>query len=50
MEEAESLSDRIGIMANGSIVDVGTSKELINKTKAKNFEDAFVSIATGGEL
>ena len=50
MEEAESLSDRIGIMANGNIVEVGTSKELINKTKAKNFEDAFVSIATGGEL
>ena len=49
-EEAESLSDRIGIMANGNIVEVGTSKELINKTKAKNFEDAFVSIATGGEL
>ena len=50
MEEAESLSDRIGIMANGSIVEVGTAKELIKKTKAKNFEDAFVSIATGGEL
>ncbi len=50
MEEAESLSDRIGIMANGNIVEVGTSKELIKKTKAKNFEDAFVAIATGGEL
>ena len=50
MEEAENLSDRIGIMANGSIVEVGTSKELIKKTKTKNFEDAFVSIATGGEL
>ena len=50
MEEAESLSDRIGIMANGILIDVGTSKELIKKTKAKNFEDAFVSIATGGEL
>ena len=50
MEEAESLSDRIGIMVNGKIVEVGTSKELIKKTKAKNFEDAFVSIATGGEL
>jgi ABC-2 type transport system ATP-binding protein len=50
MEEAESLSDRIGIMANGSIVEVGTAKELIKKTKAKNFEDAFVTIATGGEL
>ena len=50
MEEAESLSDRIGIMANGNIIDIGTSEELIKKTKTKNFEDAFVSIATGGEL
>ena len=50
MEEAESLSDRIGIMSNGNLIDVGTSSELIKKTKTKNFEDAFVSIATGGEL
>ena len=50
MEEAESLSDRIGIMADGVLVDIGTSKELMKKTKTKTFEDAFVSIATGGEL
>ena len=50
MEEAESLSDRIGIMANGKLVDIGTAKELIKKSKTKTFEDAFVSIATGGEL
>ena len=50
MEEAESLSDRIGIMANGNIVDIGTAKELMKKTKTKNIEDAFVAIATGGEL
>ena len=50
MEEAESLSDRIGIMANGKLVDVGTSEDLIKKTKTNNFEDAFVSIATGGKL
>ena len=50
MEEAESLSNRIGIMSNGNLVDIGTSKELIKKSKAKNFEDAFVSIATGGAL
>ena len=50
MEEAESLSDRIGIMADGRLVDIGTSEELIKKTKTKNFEDAFISIATGGEL
>ena len=50
MEEAESLSDRIGIMTNGNLADIGTAKELIKKTKSKNFEDAFVSIATGGEI
>ncbi len=50
MEEAESLSDRIGIMASGNIIDIGTAEELIKKTKTKNFEDAFVEIATGGNL
>lgn len=50
MEEAESLSDRIGIMAKGKIVDIGTAEELIKKAGTKNFEDAFVKIATGGEL
>ena len=50
MEEAEALSDRIGIMANGDLVEVGTKEELINKAKTKNFEDAFVSIVTGGNL
>ena len=50
MEEAEILSDRIGIMANGELIAVGTVEELINKVNAKSFEDAFVSIATGGRL
>ena len=50
MEEAESLSDRIGIMAKGNLVDVGTAEELIKRAGTKNFEDAFVKIATGGEL
>ena len=50
MEEAEKLSDRIGIMANGKLIDIGTAKELVEKTGAENFEDAFVKIATGGQL
>ena len=50
MEEAESLSDRIGIMSKGDLVDVGDVKYLTKKTKTKNLEDAFVSIVTGGEL
>ena len=50
MEEAESLSDRIGVMSNGDLIDVGTVEELKNKVNANSFEDAFVSIATGGNL
>lgn len=50
MEEAESLADRIGIMANGTLVDVGTSKELKEQAKVDKIEDAFIKIATGGEL
>lgn len=50
MEEAENLSDRIGIMSNGNLVDVGTVKELIQKSNSKNLEDAFIKIATGGEV
>ncbi len=50
MEEAEKLADRIGIMSDGELVDIGTSKELMMKTKTDNIEDAFVKIATGGEL
>ncbi|MGL6198863.1 MAG: ABC transporter ATP-binding protein [Lachnospiraceae bacterium] len=48
MEEAEALSDRIGIMSNGELKAVGTSAELIAKANAKNFEDAFVIIASEG--
>ncbi|PWM46692.1 MAG: ABC transporter ATP-binding protein [Clostridiales bacterium] len=47
MEEAQSLCDRIGIMANGKLVDVGTTQELITKTSTENFEDAFIKIAGG---
>lgn len=44
MEEAEALSDRIGIMNKGKLIELGTPKELIKKAKTKNFEDAFIKI------
>ena len=44
MEEAESLSDRIGIMKDGKLLAVGTSDELIKKAGTDNFETAFVAI------
>lgn len=48
LEEAENLSDRIGIMSHGSIVACGTAEELIALSGKENFEDAFVTLA-GGE-
>lgn len=48
MEEAEALSDRIGIMANGSLKVVGTSTELITLSGKKTFEEAFIKFATKG--
>ena len=44
MEEAEALSDRIGIMKDGKLLIVGTVQELIEKTGADRFENAFISI------
>ena len=46
MEEAEELSDRIAVMQDGKLKAVGTAAELIEKTGAKNFEDAFVALAS----
>lgn len=44
MEEAESLSDRIGIMKNGRLLAVGTAKELNKRAGTDDFETAFVTI------
>ena len=44
MEEAEALSDRIGIMKSGRLLAVGTPEELMQKAGTKHFETAFVSI------
>lgn len=48
MEEAETLSDRIGIMKDGSLLAVGTAKELKEKSGTNDFESAFVSIVKEG--
>ena len=44
MEEAEALSDRIGILKNGSLLAVGTADKLKQKAGTEDFEKAFVSI------
>ncbi|MBE6664914.1 MAG: ABC transporter ATP-binding protein [Ruminococcaceae bacterium] len=44
MEEAEALSDSVGIMKNGKLLAVGTVRELMERTSAEKFENAFISI------
>lgn len=48
MEEAEALSDRIGIMKSGRLLAVGTPEELKQQAGADDFETAFVSIVKEG--
>lgn len=47
MEEAEALSDRIGIMKDGELLFVGTKEELFKKTNKSSVEEAFISIVGG---
>jgi ABC-2 type transport system ATP-binding protein len=50
MEEAEALSDRIGIMKDGRLLAVGTADELKERAHTDDFESAFVSIVKEGEI
>ena len=50
MEEAEALSDRIGIMKEGCLLAVGTAEELKQMAGTKDFESAFVSIGKEGKV
>ncbi len=50
MEEAEALSDRIGIMRCGKLLAVGTVEELNARAGTNELEDAFVSIVKEGAI
>ena len=47
MEEAEALSDRIGVMKDGLLLALDTAAELKRRTGAERFEDAFIAIVKG---
>lgn len=49
MEEAEALSDRIGIMKDGKLLVVGTAQKLMEMTSADKFENAFIAIVREGQ-
>ncbi len=48
LEEAEALSDRIGIMKSGKLLALGTATEIKAGAGKEKFEDAFVSIVKEG--
>ena len=48
MEEAENLSDRVGIMKEGKLIALGTPKELMSQAGVSSFEEAFVKLVSGG--
>jgi ABC-2 type transport system ATP-binding protein len=45
LEEAEALSDRIGIMHDGRLKALGTAEELKQETGKASFEEAFLALA-----
>lgn len=47
LEEVEALSDRIGVMAKGKLLTVGTTESLKTMTHKSNLEDAFVALCEG---
>lgn len=47
-EEAEALSDRIGVMKDGKLLFIGTKDEMLNKTGKNSVEDTFIEIVSGG--
>ena len=49
MEEAQALSDRIGIMKSGRLLASGSAAELMGMAGADDFETAFISIVKGEE-
>ena len=50
MEEAEALSDRIGIMKNGKLLICETAENIKKTADTQNFEEAFIRIVKGVSL
>lgn len=44
LEEAEALSDRVGVMKDGRLLALGTPEELKRQTDSDRFEEAFVKL------
>ena len=44
IEEAEALSDRVGIIDYGKLIELGTPMELMEKHKTENLEEVFLKL------
>jgi ABC-2 type transport system ATP-binding protein len=44
LEEAEAVANRIAIIDHGSLIALGTSKELMKLTKTKSLEEAYLEL------
>lgn len=47
MEEAEALSDRVGIMKDGKLLLIDTAENIKKRTGKEKFEKAFISVIKG---
>ena len=50
MLEIEFVSDRVGIIAKGHLLEVGTSAELKEKYNANNLEEVFEAVVKKGSV
>ena len=50
MLEIEFVSDRVGIIAKGHLLEVGTAKELKEKYNASNLEEVFERVVKNNEI
>lgn len=47
LEEAEALSDKVGIMKKGNLIAIGSVDELVMQTNTNNLEEAFIVLSGG---
>ena len=47
MEEAENICDRVVMIDQGIVIEEGTPKEILRRTKTSNLRDAFFTLIGG---
>ena len=50
MLEIEYVSDRVGIIAHGHLLETGKPSELLEKYEAQNLEEVFEMVVNNSEI